>query len=135
MLINPAMPKSGHYMHKELVITIQDCEATCEHMINHITKMMQEPRRINQVLLLRDCANICGLTAKFVARNAIFSKYAASLCADICGACGNECARFKDKMSQECSMICLHCERQCSAFANMDMDMNMNKNMNMNMNR
>ena len=112
-------PTGGHYMNERLVKTIQDCEATCEHMTNHLKMLPNFQMRVKQAMLLRDCADICGLTAKFIARGAIFSKQAASLCACICEVCGAECARFPDQMSQNCACVCMHCARECRAFAGM----------------
>lgn len=111
--------EDGHYMHEELVNTIQECEATCEHMTNHVLKLPDIQKRTKQVMLLNECADICGLTAKYIARGAMFSKHAAQLCACICETCGEECSRFKDEMSQECAQICMHCARECMNFVNM----------------
>ena len=73
--------------------------------------------RHRQLQLLRDCADVCTLTAKYLARHSSFSKSIAGLCAIICEACGNECARFTDQESQKCAQICLHCAMECRAFA------------------
>jgi hypothetical protein len=110
---------SGHYMHKELVKTIQDCEATCEHMTHHLKKHEADEyrMRVNQATLLRDCADICTITAKYVARDSIFAENMAALCAEVCICCGNECVKFHDEMSQHCAMVCFHCGRECSDFA------------------
>lgn len=106
------------YMHEELVDHIQECEAVCEHMTYHLKKMEHcSPSRVNQALLLRDCADICGLTAKYVARDSFFSREAAALCAQICIACGNECSKFPDQMSQHCAQVCYNCAKHCSDFA------------------
>jgi hypothetical protein len=110
---------SGRYMNEELVAGIQDCEAQCEHMTNHLKHHAKEQGRARQAMLLRDCADICGLTAKFIARGAMFARQAAAFCAMICEACGNECARFPDAMSQSCAEVCLECADHCRAFSGM----------------
>ena len=120
-LMSSGYPVKGHYMNEELVRTIQDCEATCEHMTHHIKKLPDYNMRIRQAVLLRECADICGITAKFIARNAIFSKHVAALCANICDACGTECARFPDEMSQHCAEMCFHCAKECRVFAGIGM--------------
>lgn len=118
-LMSSGYPVAGKYCNEQLVKTIQDCEATCEHMTNHLKGLADFHMRTKQAMLLRDCADICGLTAKFVARGAIFARQTASLCACICEACGKECARFPDHMSQHCAKVCLHCARECAKFAGM----------------
>lgn len=102
---------------KGLVNTIQDCEAVCEHMTTYVKKRHDVQARTRQLILLRDCADICGLTAKYVARNSPFARQAAGLCACICEVCGRECARFSDPQSQNCAQVCLNCARECQAFA------------------
>lgn len=113
------MPMPGHHdvPHAALVRTIQDCQATCEHMVHHLIKMHDPKRRMRQIQLLQDCADICGLTANYIARMSPFSKYIAEVCAAICEYCGNECLRHPDPESQRCGQICLHCARECRAFA------------------
>lgn len=107
----------GMYMNPELVLTVNDCEATCEHMIHHLTMMKLTSTRIAQVSLLRDCSDICGLAARFLARESYFSKVLADVCAEICNACGKECERFPDEMSHHCAEICFNCAKHCRQFA------------------
>jgi hypothetical protein len=115
---------SGHYMNESLVKTIHDCEATCIHMNHHLIMMEEDLKcRSVQIILLRDCADICSLTARYVACNTFFARNAAALCADICEACGCECAKFPDQMSQNCAQVCFNCARHCRMFASMGMGM------------
>lgn len=115
--IDPTM--SPHHKHHPIVEVIQDCEAVCEHMTTFLKCRHDVHYRVRQLLFLRDCADICGLTAKFIARNSCFAKQAAALCAYICEVCGAECARFPDPESQSCAQVCMHCARECRVFAMM----------------
>lgn len=119
MVMDTGYPPTGHYQNEALVKVIQDCEATCEHMTTHLKKRSDVHMRTRQLILLRDCADICGLTAKYVARDSIFARQCAVLCACVCEVCGAECARFPDRESQHCAMVCMHCARECRAFASM----------------
>ncbi len=112
------VPDKSHFMHEDFVMTVQDCEAVCEHMTHHLIRMQLEDRA-SQSMLLRDCADICGLTASFAARDAIYARNAAALCADICQSCAMECLRHPDEMSQHCGMVCLNCAKHCRTFASM----------------
>lgn len=105
--------------HAGVLKTVQDCEAMCEHMTTFLKGKPNVHTRIRQLNLLRDCADICGLTAKYIARNSIFAKHIAHLCAGICEVCGNECLRFPDPESQQCGHICLNCAMACRTFAMM----------------
>lgn len=106
-------------MNEGLVRTINECEATCEHMTTHIKRHYGVQTRACQLMLLRDCADICGLTAKFVARDSMYARECARLCACICEGCARECMRFADAGSQRCAQICMACARDCMAFASM----------------
>lgn len=100
-----------------LVKVIQDCEAMCECMTTYVAKSPDFCMRVKQLRLLRDCADICGLTAKYIARCSIFAKDIACLCAQICEVCGHECAKHPDHESQHCAHVCLHCAKECRNFA------------------
>jgi hypothetical protein len=104
---------------ESLVKMIQDCEAMCEHTMTHVSMLPDVHMRVMQLHLLHDCADICGLTAKFVARNSVFARATAGLCACICEVCGAECAKYPDPASQACAQMCLHCAKACRAFAMM----------------
>lgn len=104
------------YMNEELVRTLQDCEASCEHMSHYIKRLPDYKERFRQAVLLRDCADMCALTAKTLARHSLIGVDAAEICARVCEACSRECAKFNDPMSQNCSRICRHCARECARF-------------------
>ncbi|WP_053956435.1 four-helix bundle copper-binding protein [Inediibacterium massiliense] len=102
-----------------LLMTVQNCEANYEHMTTFLKCKKDVQSRVIQLQLLRDCADICTLMAKYLARNSVFSKCLANLCAYICEVCGTECSKFPDPESQHCAQICFHCARECRAFAMM----------------
>lgn len=97
--------------------TVQDCEATCEHMVSMLLAYPDVQARTMQIQFLRDSPEICATMAAFIARRSAFAKSAANLCAYICEVCGKECAKFSDQESQRCSRICLNCAQECHAFA------------------
>lgn len=110
--------QGSHYMNKQLVQTIHDCEANCEHMTHHVKMLPDFTSRMRQAALLRECADVCGLTAKTLARGAIDAKQMVELCAMVCKTCGMECGKFTDHMSRHCSKVCLACARECANFVN-----------------
>jgi len=100
-----------------LLHTVQHCEATCEHMVTHLIGLPHDDRRDVQILLVRDCADMCTLMAKYLARDSFFSKALANSCAYVCEQCALECSKFPDQMSQNCAQVCQHCAQACRAFA------------------
>jgi hypothetical protein len=99
--------------HHRVLETIQHCGAMCEFTEFSILQMEGSSHRREQLRLLRDCADICTLTAKYIARCSYFTKSIASLCAQICEVCGNHCLQYPDKLSQRCGQICLRCAQEC----------------------
>lgn len=105
------------HQHEDLIEALQHCESVCEHSKTMIKRRHGCEGRMMQLSLLHDCADICMLTAKFVARMSMYDRSIAGLCANICQCCGQECAKFSDHHSQHCAMVCLHCARLCYEFA------------------
>lgn len=103
--------------YQQVLETVQNCEAICECTEYSILQMEDTNHRREQLRLLRDCADICTLTAKYIARCSLFAKCIASLCAQICEVCGNHCLQHPDEQSQICGHVCLHCAQECHAFA------------------
>ncbi|TCP25994.1 hypothetical protein EV207_12028 [Scopulibacillus darangshiensis] len=106
---NPVSPA----MEKGLEKLVADCALTCQKMIHDIICMKDLDMRKNQLCLLMDCSEICHVTACFMARRSCFTPALAHLCAQVCEACGCECLRFQDPMSQMCGQVCLNCARAC----------------------
>jgi len=107
----------SHISHDRVLETIQRCESICEFTEYSILQMEDSSHRREQLRLLRDCADICTLTAKYIARCSLFAKSIASFCAQICEVCGTHCLHHPDELSQRCGQICLHCAQECRAFA------------------
>lgn len=106
----------GNYMNRQLVRTVRECQADCEHMAIYIMRESDYRSRIKQASLLADCADICCLTAKCAARGSVYARQITSLCEDVCQDCAAECARFADCMSQGCADICARCAKECDSF-------------------
>src|SRR5690606_486525 len=96
---------------------VQHCQAVCDNMVAMVASMPDAAFRSRQLRLLRDCANICALTAQMLARSSYISKQKALLCAHICERCGQECMKYPDPYSQHCAQVCLHCASVCRAYA------------------
>jgi hypothetical protein len=111
-------PASTKGMNQQTLLqTVQHCAATCQHMVTMLLQYPDIQNRTAQIQLLRDCASICVTTAEFIARNSVFSRHLAHLCARLCEACGTECSRHQDAASQHCAQVCLSCAQECRSFA------------------
>ena len=85
------------------------CVAACEHCS---TACLQEPdvqMMVRCISLTRDCADVCALTARFVARGSEYAAHLLTACAEICRACADECAKHEHCHCQECAEACRRC--------------------------
>ena len=83
------------------------CASAClqEDNINMLSRCIQ---------LDQDCADICHLAAKFMARGSEFSDQICRICAEVCEACGEECRQHKNMdHCQECADACFECAKIC----------------------
>ncbi|MEW5783773.1 MAG: four-helix bundle copper-binding protein [Bacillota bacterium] len=89
------------------------CMQACEQCI---TSCLQEPdvqARMHCIQVLRDCADICSLSAQWMSRGSTHAHQLCMICADICDACAAECAKFKDRHCQDCAQFCRDCATEC----------------------
>jgi len=65
-----------------------------------------------------ECAAICYASAQLMSLGSTKAKEICRLCADICEACGGECARHTHSTHcQECAKACKECADECRKMA------------------
>lgn len=69
------------------------------------------------IRLDRDCADICSLTAKYVARESEHLNDTLALCIQICRACHEECKKHDHDHCQKCAEKCQECYEACEQYA------------------
>lgn len=88
-----------------------DCFDAClqEEEVNHLTECIH---------LDRECADICGVVANFAAREGAVTNDLISICATICKACGDECAKHADhhEHCRKCAAACENCAQICREY-------------------
>ena len=103
-----------HPHNNRLLDALNHCIAACEHCATACLSEQDAKMMAGCIRLDRDCADICALTARLVARG---SAYAAALlkeCAEICNACAAECGKHAYMAHcKECAAACLRCEQAC----------------------
>ncbi|MFD3156313.1 four-helix bundle copper-binding protein [Haloimpatiens sp. FM7330] len=94
-----------------------ECAQACEFCA---TSCLNEPdpKTMERCIKLdRDCADICTISAQYMARDSEFSIEICSVCAKICRACGTECAKFPQEHCKNCEDICNRCATECENMA------------------
>src|SRR5207244_8399177 len=86
------------------------CASAC--LAEDDVEMMAECIRLDL-----DCAAICRVAAAYMARESRYAGKICDLCADICEACGAECARHSQAHCQACAKACRLCADECRRMA------------------
>jgi hypothetical protein len=97
------------------------CHASCEHTAGHCLQMRGEHASKRHQVLLKDCAQICLVSADFMLRGSILHRQVCDACAEICFRCGEECRRLAcdDTTMLLCAESCHECAQTCRKMAAM----------------
>lgn len=100
----------------------QVCATACHQCFAACLKEDDVKMLARCIALNADCAAICGLAADAMARNSEHAAAICALCAQICKACGDECAKYeadhcKADHCKACAQACLKCAQECDAMA------------------
>lgn len=90
------------------VLACENCAAAC--LEEEDLEMV-----VGCIELDRSCADICALAAREMARNSDFAMRLCAICAEVCEACGTECAKHKMDHCQRCAEACRRCAQLCLA--------------------
>ncbi len=60
-----------------------------------------------------DCSAACQFAAAAMARNSPHAKAICALCASICQACADECAKHDAEHCKACAAACERCAEEC----------------------
>lgn len=97
-----------------------DCLRVCTETASHCIALggrHADPRHLE---LLFDCADVCNLSVKLLARDSDFHMDLCSLCAQVCRQCARSCERIgEDEMMRECAEVCWRCAESCDRMARM----------------
>ena len=93
------------------------CMAACEHCASACLREDDVAMMAECIRLDRDCADVCALTARLLARGSRFGSELLPVCAQICQACAAECARHQHAHCQECAQACTRCAEECLRLA------------------
>lgn len=106
-----------HDQYRTCVDACQSCAVECEHCASACLQEPDVSARVRCIQLLRDCADICVMAVRWMARGSSNINKICGLCADVCDACAAECARFKDAHCQRCADECRKCAAECRKMA------------------
>lgn len=91
----------------------QTCQEVCEETIENCLELGGAHATVHHIRMLRDCANICQLSANFMTRQSPYQTDLCRLCAQICTDCAGECDTFEDEFMKRCAEVCRDCAEAC----------------------
>src|SRR5437870_5653526 len=89
------------------------CARACEACGDACLTELDAAQRVRCIRLNRDCAIVCWTAAELMSRESPFVEELCRVCAEICTACGDECARFPELHCQRCTEACRLCAEEC----------------------
>ena len=92
----------------------KDCLACHQHCLGMIRHGMKEHTK--SAALCADCADLCVVSEKLLARKGPMSAAACKACADAAAACAAECRKYPNMpIMKHCAGSCDKCVKACNA--------------------
>jgi hypothetical protein len=107
----------AHQMNQTCIDACNACAVACDHCAAACLQEADVKSMARCIALDMDCAAICRLAAGYMARGSEFAGALCRLCADVCQACGEECAKHPMDHCQQCATACRRCADECRAMA------------------
>lgn len=96
-----------------LLQALNACVAACEQCATACLQEADVQMMARCISLDRDCADICALVARFVARGSAHAPHLLHECAEICRLCAEECGQHQHEHCQQCAEACRRCAEAC----------------------
>jgi hypothetical protein len=103
----------AHQQYESCINACNACADSCDHCATACLKEPDVKFLVECIRLNMDCAAICRLAPAYMARGSDFAKQVCAMCADVCEACGQECAKHQVPQCEECAIACKQCEDEC----------------------
>src|SRR4051812_25600452 len=94
-----------------------ECHQICTETAAHILHGSAGHSEAEHLVSLLDCAQMCAVSADFMARRSPHHTHVCAECAEICAQCAKLCDAHPDpdgKM-KKCAEVCRRCEQSCAS--------------------
>lgn len=103
-------------VYSELVESLERCLTACNNCAVSSLEEEHVQSMTDCIKLNLDCADICDISLKLLARDSNQSTSAVQLCKNICAECAEECEKYEHEHCQQCADFCRRCESQCGMY-------------------
>lgn len=108
----------AHQQYRSCIEACNSCADACDHCATACLGESDIKPMARCIALDIDCAAIRRMAAGYMARGSEFANQLCALCADVCQACGEECAKHQYAHCQECAQACRRCAEECRHMSN-----------------
>lgn len=114
-------PTSGDFMlHQKYAACIEACNSCAVACNDCAAACLQEPdvkMMARCIAMDIDCAQLCAVAAAMMARGSDHAGAICAICAEVCQACGDECAKHDMEHCRQCARACHACADACRSMA------------------
>ena len=113
-----SMMKEGN-PNQSCIDSCNKCVQICEECFTMCLNEEDVKERIHCIKSLQDCAEVCSLAVKVMARDSHMTYDLCRFCAKVCEDCAEHCGKFEDEHCQICAKTCRECAEECRKMAAM----------------
>lgn len=95
------------------IAALNACAHACDHCAVACLQESDPHTMARCIALDMDCAQLCRLTAGYLARSSELSAELCKLCARACKACAEECSLHSMDHCRRCAQACRECAEAC----------------------
>ena len=107
-----------HDQFKSCIAACNTCAETCDHCAAACLREKEVQAMARCIALDIDCAALCRLAAGYMSRASECARTICAVCADVCDACAQECAKHsKMEHCRRCADACQRCAEECRRMA------------------
>ena len=108
-----------HQKYTACIEACNSCAVECNHCAASCLQETDVKTMARCIALDMDCAQLCALAAAVMARGSDHAGAICTVCAEVCQACGDECAKHDMEHCQQCARACHACADACRSMAAM----------------
>lgn len=103
-------------VYSELVESLENCVAACNNCASSCLDEDNVQAMRMCIKLDLDCADVCHMALKLLARDSNHAASVVVLCMGICAECAAECEKHEHEHCQLCANVCRRCENHCRSY-------------------
>lgn len=112
------MPHEINDEMRRCIEACDECRRVCLETVSHCLQKGGRHAAPEHIVLMLDCADICGTSSSFMARGSHEHGQVCGVCAEICSRCADDCERLgDDEAMRRCAQVCRTCAQQCERMA------------------